>query len=338
MRLRSDLTLVSYKARMKQHQQAINLVIKNLRKLVQGDKLAICCSGGADSMALLFCAQKIFDNLLVLHVQHDMRPIEQASADARLVATYCEANNLEFKLLHANLRNKGQNLGEQQYRQERYQQITQECRAQGYDCAATAHHADDQLETLIMKVCRGSGMRGLSGIAESVTKNKINFVRPLLHIDKTDVYEICAQKQLPYNEDATNTDNTYLRNKVRHQVVPLLREINSQVAKNANKIAKTSSDAQNLIEQQCRLLEQFEIDSTTIKLDALRLSNDAVIYEYIRLKMKLLCPHFEFDKLNQSQIEKIIGCIRKKGRSCLVLQDGISIQIDRNTCKFTKSK
>ena len=190
----------------------VNQVIANFRRLVNSDRIAICCSGGADSMALLFCAQKVFRNIYVIHAMHDMRSKEESQHDADVVRKYCKLNKLDLDIVQVNMRDlDDQVASEAEYRDERYAQIIKNCLLFDYFYAATGHHADDQLETMIMKICRGSGLRGLSGIADSVDKGGIKFVRPLLSITKEDIYDICKTNKIPFVEDASNQNSDYTK-------------------------------------------------------------------------------------------------------------------------------
>jgi tRNA(Ile)-lysidine synthase TilS/MesJ len=159
---------------------------------------------------------------------------------------------------------------EQDYREERYHRIISNCIFFGYEYAATGHHADDQLETLLMKICRGSGLRGISGIASSLKMDCVHFVRPLLDVTKEEIYEICVKNNIPFNEDLSNEDTQYTRNKIRNDIIPQLRAIFPNYALHANNISQTARHVQSLVEDQLALLRRYEKFETKISADALR--------------------------------------------------------------------
>jgi len=306
----------------------INKILDNFRRLVPENKAAIiACSGGADSMALLFCAQKTGHNIIVVHVLHDMRPYEEASKDKDLVEYYCKENGLSFVERFAKLRSGEKIPTEEAYGYERQRLLWGVAKANdGY--VVTAHHADDQLETMIMKLCRGSGLRGLSGISEFHNHNDNITVRPMLSISKDDVYEICKQNNIPFNEDATNKDTEYTRNAIRHNVLPALKALFPNCSQRANDAASIFSNAQKLADASLYDLKShqkthivYDPDwgggGTCVKLpiEAVRLANDITIYEWLRSSVVHLAGGFEYvchDSVSKEMVDKVISAIRNK--------------------------
>lgn len=306
----------------------INTVIGNFRRLVKDNKIIICCSGGADSMALLFCAQKIFTDIRVIHLLHDMRPYEEAIKDADFVREYCSKNNLHFDQFSVEARDvEDRPPGEGAYREARYTEIAAYAKAIDYRYAATGHHADDQLETMIMKMCRGSGLRGLSGIAPSLTKQTIHYVRPLLEISKDAILEICAKNDVPFIHDASNEDEKYARNYIRANVVPHLKKIFPHCSERSVKVGHNLLLAQKIIDKQLHLLQEYEVSPCQIRIEALQVSNEIVVYEWLRKACLFMNCNFPLDSLNKTELDKIIDAIKLRERKTFMLAKQLKVRV-----------
>ena len=313
---------------MSQPAMIINKVIANFRKLVHSDQVIICCSGGADSMALLFCAQKVFENILVVHALHDMRETNEALVDAEFVKEYCTKNNLDFEQVSINLRDLDNKPGsEKEYREMRYFEISRCAKMFDFKFAATGHHADDQLETMIMKMCRGAGLRGLAGIFPSVCIENITYVRPLLDVSKESIYEICKNNDIPYIEDQTNLDESYTRNYIRANVIPHLKKIFPCCAEKSVEVGQNLFLSQKIIDRQLSLLQEYEITPQQIRIEALQISNEIIIYEWLRKAFLFVNSSFPLDSLNKTEIDKIVLAIKLRDKKTFTLASQIKVKI-----------
>jgi tRNA(Ile)-lysidine synthetase-like protein len=257
-----------------------------------------------------------------------MRPYEEAIKDADFLREYCSKNNLHFDQFSIEARDvEDRPPGEGEYREARYTEIAAYAKAIDYRYAATGHHADDQLETMIMKMCRGSGLRGFSGIAPSLTKQNIHYVRPLLEISKDAIMEICAKNDVPFIQDASNEDQKYARNYIRANVVPHLKKIYPRCAEKSVMLGDNLSQAQKVIERQLYLLQEYEISPTQIGIAALQLSHDIVIYEWLRKACNHLDFNFVMDSLNKTEIAKVILAIKLRERKTFMLAKQIKVRI-----------
>ncbi len=194
------------------------------------DGIIVAVSGGADSMALL-CAlqqvQKILPfQMLAAHVHHGLRAGE-ADADMEFLRSECTKRNIPLEILQADVKAEamvGEGV-EQAGRRIRYAFFERLRKEYGYRYVATAHHADDNLETVLLHLTRGSGLHGLCGI--SPCNNDI--IRPLLICTRAQIEAYCTENSIAYVTDSTNIDTAYSRNRVRQLVVPQLQIINPQV-------------------------------------------------------------------------------------------------------------
>ncbi len=184
-------------------------------------------SGGADSMALLhvLCARRAQGlRVHAVHVHHGLRG-DEADRDARHVRRFCETLGVALTVERADVRARAVewNCGlEEAGRRVRYAVFERVRCALGADCIATAHNADDVTETVLMHILRGCGVGGLVGIPA----RRGAIVRPLLGCSRAEIEAYCAAQQIPYIVDSSNTDMSFMRNRVRHELLPLLRQIN----------------------------------------------------------------------------------------------------------------
>ena len=207
-------------------------------------------SGGADSMALLHVLSRWpVPGLRVsaVHIHHGLRG-DEADKDETFVRDYCAKVNVPLVVIHADVSAVAQNQGlsmEEAGRRVRYEQFESVRCDIGAEYIVTAHTASDQSETVLMHLIRGCGVDGLAGIpsARGVIR------RPLLCCDRQEIEEYCAEKQIPFVTDQTNFDMQYSRNFVRHQVLPLLREMNPSVDRALARLSKCADEESSFLNE-----------------------------------------------------------------------------------------
>ena len=196
------------------------------RKTPRTWTLGLAVSGGADSTALLAVLadlRKALDfDAVVLHVDHGLRP--DSHDDARFVEALATRFGLPCHTLRARIRRRPRESLEMAARRTRLAFFARMTRALGLDAIATGHHADDVAETFIMRMARGAGPEGLAGLKPVSHVDGITFIRPLLGLRDSDLRAYLRRRGLPWREDSTNADTSILRNKVRHVILPFLRE------------------------------------------------------------------------------------------------------------------
>ena len=178
-----------------------------------GEPLALAVSGGPDSMAMLWLAATALPGRVVAAtVDHGFRP--EAAAEARLVATACAALGVSHATLRPDWPIAGRNL-HAAARAARYALLGRWAVTTGARTLATAHHADDQAETFLMRAVRGSGPAGLAGVRASRQEGELTIVRPLLDWRRTELAAVAAAADLPFVSDPSNTDDRFERSRVR---------------------------------------------------------------------------------------------------------------------------
>jgi len=200
------------------------------------DKIIVAVSGGIDSMVLLTLLYQLGYTIVVAHCNFGLRG-EASDLDEALVKSYCQKLEVKFysKKFKETADLKDSKIGIQELaRTLRYNWFEQLLVEIGYNKIATAHHLDDQLETVLFNLIRGTGLNGIRGIAVK----KDNLIRPLLCFDKSAIHQIAEENDIPYRTDSSNLEDQYTRNKIRHKVLPVLKEINKNAALHAQELSE----------------------------------------------------------------------------------------------------
>lgn len=208
-------------------------VLMLCKKAVEpGDRIVAAVSGGADSLCLAHALHQVLPkgaHLLIAHVNHQLRG-EDADADARFVCQWAAEAGLPRALVRVQVKNLGGESLQNVARAERYKALLKICHSFKANKLATAHHAGDQVETFLLNLLRGSGSKGLQGIPrERSLDDKTQVIRPLLDVSRTEIEEYCARNGLQWRTDQSNDSLYYLRNRIRHQLLPQLRTYNPAV-------------------------------------------------------------------------------------------------------------
>lgn len=195
--------------------------------------LILCAlSGGRDSVALLHFLKEHGFSVAAAHFDHHLRL--NSEEDARFCRELCERWDIPFYQGEGRIAELPGNT-EANAREARYAFLERTAEETGAACIATAHNADDNLETVLLHLTRGCGLNGLTGIKP----RRGRVVRPMLQTPRAAIDSYMAAHGLPFVEDETNADTAYARNRLRHQVLPVLRSINPRVAEAAGRMTDT---------------------------------------------------------------------------------------------------
>ena len=203
---------------------------EKLSKLLKNKTVIISCSGGPDSMALLSIVNNIKDTnnikVIVAHVNHKVR--EESDEEALMVEKYAKDNNDIFELYEIKKYHDKANFHEDA-RKIRYAFLKDLKEKYKADYLLTAHHGDDLIETILMRITRGSNIKGYVGFKEESNWDDIKILRPLIKRTKDFLVKYDIDNNIPYRIDKTNYSDDYTRNRYRNKVLPILKEENENI-------------------------------------------------------------------------------------------------------------
>jgi tRNA(Ile)-lysidine synthase len=231
----------------------------------QGLTVVVAVSGGADSVglahALSILAGRGQARLVLAHFDHRWR--EEAAEDARFVEQL--AGQLGWEIVQGQAAEAGPR-GEETARRQRYAFLLDVARNEGARFVVTAHTADDQVETILDRILRGTGLRGLAGIPRTrVLDDGIVLLRPLLCCHKSDLQQYLADLGQPWREDQSNQDTDFTRNRIRHLLLPLLKsEFQPSVEESLLNLAQLAGQTQQFL---CQLAGQLADAAVTVDRD-----------------------------------------------------------------------
>lgn len=245
--------------------------------IVDNARLLVAISGGADSTALILGLREICSNptnalqIEAAHFNHQLRG-EISDRDEQVCRDLC--TRLDIKLhegtgdVAAHAAVTGESV-ESAARDLRYRFLAETVFEHDFNAVATGHTMDDQAETVLFSITRGAGLRGLSGMAYETERRDLGkdgeplrVIRPMLGLRRSDTESFCETRNVTPQQDESNVDPVYARNRVRHNVIPELREINPGVVEAISRLATISSDDIKMIDELARTaLEDATIDS-----------------------------------------------------------------------------
>jgi len=257
-------------------------------------------SGGTDSLALLHGLKTLGFNLVVAHVDHSLRP--ESREEARYVQQLADSQGIPFYCQRIDVgeiaETQGQSI-EEAAREVRYQFLFEQARAQECQAVAVAHHADDQVETILMHFLRGAALPGLTGMPYrrimAQWDQKIPLVRPLLDIWRKEIEAYVGEIGLTPCYDVSNLDTTYYRNRIRHELIPLLETYNPKVKTVIWRMAEVLHEEESYLDVltqdafiQCKASESE--DSITLNLVAFKNLSTALKRRVLRHAIAQLRP------------------------------------------------
>lgn len=194
--------------------------INHEKLFLPSDKILLAVSGGMDSMAMVHLFRAANIQIGIAHINHNLRGNE-SQEDEKFIKDYCETHHIPFFVASIDpISFEGQNMHEKA-RKFRYDYFDNVMLEYNYQNVATAHHQDDVIETFLMNLLRGSGLNGLS----SIPSKRQNIIRPLLFATRHEISDFVIDQKIQYREDSSNASDKYLRNSIRHHIVPALYDM-----------------------------------------------------------------------------------------------------------------
>jgi tRNA(Ile)-lysidine synthase len=249
--------------------------------------LLLAVSGGLDSMALTDLCLKSGLNIALAHCNFKLRGAE-SDGDEKFIMDFAKENNLEVFVTHFDTETHAQTnkqsiqMAARQLRYDWFETLKNEY---GFEYILTAHHADDNLETLLINLSRGTGLDGLTGIPEVNGAT----ARPMLGFSRNDIHNYALQEQIQWREDSSNKSIKYLRNNIRHTIIPVLKSLNPSFIENFQTTQSHLKDTQLVLEDymlevEDRVIESIDEDKIVYNANKIQSLNNPKAYLYQLLK------------------------------------------------------
>ena len=221
---------------------------------LEKSKLLMATSGGIDSMVMVHLFRELHYSIALAHCNFQLRGLE-SFGDQNFIQEYANENEIPLFLTQFDTETFAQDykLSTQiAARELRYNWFYELLETENYDYILTAHHADDTIETFLINLSRGTGLEGLLGIPAQNDK----IVRPILPFTRAEILAYAKENNIQWREDSSNASDKYLRNKIRHHLVPLLKELNPQFMESFQKTQSHLKESQELVEDAAIMVYQ----------------------------------------------------------------------------------
>ena len=298
----------------------IRTVEEFIKKNIKNDEpIVVGVSTGIDSMVLLDILQKLTNKIIVAHVNHGRR--EQSKTEEVYISNYCHEHNLELRIkrfINSDFENGNFQETARQYRYDFFKDVADEFNSK-YLCLA--HHLNDDIETMIMRIIRGSSLRGYGGINEIQEYKSMIVLRPLLKIKKEDIIKYANEFHIKYFDDESNDDDAYTRNQIRHHIIPELKNINEQFYLQFQEFKDNIISSADTIQS---LRDEF-IDSKVVK------GKESV--EFKRTDFNKLTPYLQVEvlfelvksyKFSKANINELIKLINSRNQNQRIIYKGLT--------------
>ena len=310
-----------------------------------GDKIVIGLSGGPDSVCLLHILNRLKEKLdielYVAHLNHQIRGIE-AQKDALYVSTICEEMGITYFLKSIDVpkycKDNGLSIeeGARKLRYEMFNEIKQKTKS---NKIAIGHNLNDQAETVLMRIMRGTGLQGLRGI-EYARENGI--IRPLLDIERKDIEDYCELHNLNPRIDESNLENIYTRNKIRLELIPYMKDnfnpnLIESIVRMSNNLRSDSDYIEAHAEAEFKNICKISSDSAEININNFKKLHNAIKVRVLRKGIKAILGDTNF--IDQKHIDDVIELeSESKINKMLTLPRGIFVYRRKNSIILTTTE
>ncbi|HHX78145.1 MAG TPA: tRNA lysidine(34) synthetase TilS [Acholeplasmataceae bacterium] len=283
----------------------INFFKENKLKL-NNKSVVVATSTGVDSMVLLNLFLKLKKqyvlNVICAHVNHLKRT--QSMEEEKYIVSFCEKNNIKYYIKRLNDIDDDENF-QSEARNERYLFFDEIIKIENAEYLALAHHANDNMETIMMRILRGSNLLGYSGINPIIKRNNYLVIRPLLEILKETIVNYADKEEITYFEDETNYEDYYTRNKIRHEVIPPIFAIKDDANIKFKEFANNIKGAWKLVEEK---VDEYVNNYVSINND-IEFSKKSFLANDVFLQIEILFAVLKKYNLSKEAIKEIISLI-----------------------------
>jgi tRNA(Ile)-lysidine synthase len=302
----------------------VSETIRENRLFCQGDRVVVAVSGGADSVALLdilSSMRKLSLTLVVAHLNHGLRG-KESDDDAAFVGELAASYRLPFELQYVDVKEVGRQRKlslEEAGRIARYEWFDRVARSYAAGSIALGHHADDQAETFLIRLFRGSGTTGLASMR---LLSSDRYVRPLLRLTRNEILAYLERRGLSYRHDRSNDETVFLRNRIRHECLPYLRTfnpaINERLSNTAELLAADEEVLETLIDQRFPRLSRSDSDGVVLDLKGVRAELPGMRFRlYRRALLDLRGDLARIAATHLKKIDQLVHSSRTQGEQSL---------------------
>ena len=293
--------------------------LENLTQLANEKYIVVAVSGGPDSMALLHMLleqrQHYHFQIVCAHVNHNVR--KESEEEAIFVSGYCRSHGILYEFMK--IENYHDDNFHNEARAVRYRFFEQILSKYQSHCLFTAHHGDDLMETILMRMVRGASLKGYSGFEVLSHRENYDIIRPLIFVTKKELLDYVNDYDIPYVKDASNEKDVYTRNRYRKYVLPFLKKEDASVHKKFYKFSKTLLEYENYInrivkEKMTEIVDHNEIDISLFQREDLLIQKEMI--------NQMLSELYEDDLFlitdrHTEQILKLCRSSKKNAKVCL---------------------
>ena len=305
--------------------------------LKDNDKIVIATSGGPDSMALLYLTMQVKKNIKIIcaHVNHNTGRVGQ-NEEQEYVKNFCKKNNIIFETMK--IENYSDDNFENEARNKRYEYFDKIIKKYEAKYLLTAHHGDDLMETILMRIVRGSSLKGYAGFMKETQKKNYKVIRPLIEVTKDDILKYNEQNQIKYFIDKTNYDENYTRNRYRKNILPKLKEEDKNVHLKFYKFSKILNEYNNYIDKEVEnKLKKIYVDNT-LDLDLLKKEEKIIALKIINIILENIYQEnlFLITDIHSLMIYEL--AFNKKANTKINLPNNLIVSKNYNKLKFIKEE
>lgn len=329
-------------------EESVHTFMKYKHMGIEGQHIVVAVSGGPDSMALLhFLHQerrRYTIRVTAAHINHQLRGVE-SDQDEQMVRTYCKQAGIIFVSekvdvkQYAKEHRVGSSLAARELRYSQLERIMNEVNG---DCLAVAHHGDDQIETVLMKLVRSANALQKPGMEAVRPFYQAKLIRPFLTLSKSDIITYCEEKGIPYRVDSSNASAVYTRNRFRETILPFVTEENPNIHKHVQRYHEWQSEDQDFLND---LAEEAMTQVVQAKREQIvTISIDSFLSVALPLQRRMIHLILNYlykgsTRITSVHIEQTITMLGASNPSAkLELADGLKVNREYNRCHFVRNE
>ena len=296
--------------------------------------IVVATSGGPDSMALLHMLKNNNYNIICAHVNHNLR--SESEEEYIFLENYCMINNIIFEGMKIDSYNNNK-FTENEAREKRYNFFESILKKYKTDILLTAHHGDDLIETILMRIIRGTNLDGLKGFSEVSKYNDFNIIRPLIYYTKKEIEEYIKDNNIPCRYDESNKSKKYTRNRIRLEILPILKKESPSIHNKFLAISKELDDNNKFINRIVNLEINNNYKDNVINLDLFNKLDNYIKKKEIESILFNIYKH-DINQINKKHIDSIIKLSTSNKQSIIDLPKDLQVIKSYNKLKFISDR